>query len=127
MWNADNPAPSEALGVLAFSRIDSLEDRCRRFYEQGQGVFRDWLANEPLVQGYPSCGALFECIRLPDRLSSLDLNDRLVAAYETQVVPGAFFDLDDHVRVSMAVSPDDLREALQRISRVIRELLAEDR
>ncbi|MCH9001006.1 MAG: hypothetical protein IIC02_00410 [Planctomycetes bacterium] len=37
-----------------------------------------------------------------------------------------FFELDDHVRVSIALPPDDLREALQRISRVIRERLAED-
>lgn len=33
MWNADNSAPSEALGILAFARIGGLGGRCRRFYD----------------------------------------------------------------------------------------------
>jgi aspartate/methionine/tyrosine aminotransferase len=122
LLNSDNPAPSEALAVKAFSKMRILGDRFRRFYNAGQEVFRDWLANEPLVAGYPSNGALFECVRLPEGVSSDDLNDRLVAAYDTQVVPGSFFGLDDHMRLNTAFPSADLGEALHRISLALRSL-----
>jgi len=40
--------------------------------------------------------------------------------YDTQVVPGTFFGLEDHVRLSITPSAPDWTEALARISRAIR-------
>ncbi len=116
LLSVDNAAPSASLAIAALKSIQPLEGRYRRFYADGQAVYRKWLAGEPLVHGYDSCGALFECIELPDGITGDCLNDVLVADYHTQVVPGRFFGLDDHIRVSLAVPADELTEALARIS-----------
>lgn len=122
LLHADFPAPSSEIALQAFACAERFEDTYRRLYEAGQPVFRRWLADEPLVGGYESFGALFELVRLPGRVSSLELNELLVAEFETQVVPGAFFDLDGHFRVSLASPAAELEEAFGRISAAIRRL-----
>lgn len=122
LLSVNNAAPSAAFARHAFAHMDHLEARYRRFFHQGQPVFRRWLEGEPLVQGYPSHGALFELVRLPKGVSSRRLNEHLVARYETQVVPGQFFNLDDHIRLSIALPPDDLAEALFRVSSALADL-----
>lgn len=122
LLNADFPAPSSDLAIQAFGCIERFENRYRALYQAGEPVFRRWLAEEPLVAGYESFGALFELVRLPAGVSSRKLNELLVAELETQVVPGAFFGLDDHIRLSLAVPVQDLDEALGRVSRGVRRL-----
>jgi aspartate/methionine/tyrosine aminotransferase len=119
-----NSAPSSSLAILAFSRMAGLEERFRKFHQEGQPVFRRWIAEQSLLSGYPNHGALFECVRLPEGVTSTALNELLVTEYDTQVVPGHFFDLDDHVRISLNLPPADLAEGLSRISRAVGELAA---
>lgn len=119
LLSVNNAAPAMTLAVSVLHGIHRLEERFRRLYAQGQPVFRDWLATEPRVRGYPNDGAIFECLRLPEGMTGERLNEVLVAEYDTQVTPGSFFDLDDHVRVSLTLPPDDLAEALSRISRAL--------
>ncbi len=120
----DNPAPSSTLGVRALMRIDGLEERYRQLHREGQAVYRRWLSEESLVQGYANHGALFECVRLPPGVSGDRLDELLVAEYETQIVPGRFFGLSDHIRLSIALPADDLGEALSRISQALHRLVA---
>ena len=124
LLNVDNSAPSSALALQAFARIVQFEERYRRFHREGQGVYRCWLSEESLVRAYANHGALFESIRLPAGVTGDQLNELLVTDYDTQIVPGRFFGLEDHVRLSVAVPPDDLQEALSRISRALRRLTA---
>ncbi len=122
LLSVENSAPAAAIAAGAMTQIDRLEDRFRRHYHAGKPVFRKWLDAEPLVRGYPSFGALFECVRLPEGVTPEALNDRLVSTYETQVVPGGFFGSNDHIRVSIVAPPDDLREGLNRVSLALRDL-----
>jgi aspartate/methionine/tyrosine aminotransferase len=119
LLSADNAAPSMALAIRAFQRMDRLEERYRTLYLRGQEIFREWLSSEPRVSGYPSHGAIFECLRLPAGVRSTALHERLVHDHQTRITPGAFFDLDDHIRLSIWLEPDDLREALSRLSAVL--------
>ena len=120
--SVNNAAPSASLALAVLENIERLEGRYRRFYEKGRAVYGEWLAGEPLVTGYDSCGALFECVKLPDGITGDGVNDLLVAEYDTQVVPGRFFGLDDHFRISLAVPPAELNEGLARISRALARL-----
>ncbi|MBU0719340.1 MAG: pyridoxal phosphate-dependent aminotransferase [Planctomycetes bacterium] len=123
LLSVENAAPSSALAIQAFARIEQLEERYRRAYGTGQPVFRQWLKGETLVQGYDSNGALYECVRLPSGMSPDNLNKHLVAKYDTQVTPGSFFGLNDHIRVSIAPPAAELAEGLARISLALRDLL----
>ena len=122
--NPCNSAPSQSIGLHAFECIDVLEAKFRAAYAAGRQVYTEWLAREQRVVGYPSFGALFECVRLPRGVSSGALNDLLVSEYDTQVVPGAFFGLDDHVRVSLAPASELLREGLKRLSAALDRLVS---
>jgi len=122
LLSSDNAAPSMALAIRAFRQMPRLEDRYRRLFENGQAVFRRWLEGEPLLRGYDSAGAIFECLRLPNGVDADSFNDLLVREFETQVTPGSFFDLPDHIRLSTWLHSDDLKEALSRISQALRKI-----
>jgi len=120
--NPCNATPSESLALRAFERIDTIEEKFRAAYTAGRQVYTEWLAGEDRVTGYPSFGALFECVRLPRGVSSGALNDLLGAKFDTQVVPGAFFEMDDHVRISLTPEPPLLCEGLNRLSTALDQL-----
>jgi len=122
LLSTNNAAPSSALALRALVGIDRLEDRYRRLHREGQAVFLRWLAGEPSVSGYENQGGCFELIRLPAGVTADLVHDLLRRKYDTQVVPGTFFDLPDHVRLSTALSADHLAEALSRISAALNEL-----
>ena len=116
LLSVENAAPSTALALHALSSLEILEDRYRQLHRTGQKVFRQWLASEPRVSAYPNLGTVFECLRLPGGVDSTRLCDLLSREYDTQVVDGRFFSLPGHIRVSTALTPDDLNEGLSRLS-----------
>jgi aspartate/methionine/tyrosine aminotransferase len=124
LLSVNNSAPSSSLALVAFSQMERLEARFRRFYQEGQPVFRRWLAEQSTLTGYDSNGAIFECLRLPKGVTSVELNELLVTEYDAQVVPGRFFDLDDHIRVSIALPSADLAEGLSRVSQAVTKLVS---
>ncbi|UCE60547.1 MAG: pyridoxal phosphate-dependent aminotransferase [Phycisphaerales bacterium] len=116
----ENSAPSTSIALEAFAQINQFEDRYRRFHCEGQPVYRRWLEEEPLVRGYDDHGSIFVCMRLPAGVKPTALNDHLVTEYDTQVVPGEFFGLTNHIRLNVAVPPKNLTEALSRVSQALR-------
>jgi aspartate/methionine/tyrosine aminotransferase len=123
LLSVNNAAPAATLARRAFAHVGNLEGRFRKIHQEGQGIFREWLSQQSLLTGYPNHGALFECLKLPDGLSSVRLNEVLVADYDTQVVPGRFFGIDDHIRLSLTLPSDDLTEALARIQQSVGRLV----
>jgi|GEM_PF-64567 len=124
--SVDLAAPTSSLAIRAFEMIGQLEARTRRFYEAGQPVFREWLAGQSQLRSYENHGAVFECVRLPEGVRAGPLNTMLVREYDTRVVPGEFFDLPDHFRVSFSIPPGDLRTALSNISDAVERMLKRD-
>ncbi len=116
LLSVENAAPSTALALCALSNLKALEERYRVFHSTGQEVFGHWLAGESRVTKYPNCGALFECLRLPQGVDTNRFCDVLLNEFDTQVVNGRFFGLRDHIRISTALEAGDLSEALSRLS-----------
>lgn len=123
LLSVNNAAPAAALARRAMAHMDHLEDRYREVHRRGQRVFRGWLSEQSLMAGYPNHGAIFECLRLPDGLSSVRANELLVADYDVQIVPGRFFELDDHIRLSLTCPVAELVEALSRIQEAVERLV----
>lgn len=122
--SVNNAAPSTTLGLKAFERIAAFERRYREVHARGQRSYRTWLAAREDVRGYENTGCLFELLRLPEGLTA----DRFCAAlrerYDTQVTPGGFFDLPDHVRLGLTAGTEALGEALGRIGQALDDLAA---
>ncbi len=124
LLSVDNASPSAVLGLEALRRIHELEDRFRETHRRGQSLFRDWLERNAAFGGYDNHGAIFECLRLPEGVSSERLCAHLREHHDVQVTPGGFFDLEDHIRVSLTLPEGDLEEALTRLGKGLRELRA---
>lgn len=123
LLSVNNAAPAASLAVWAFTQMPFLERRFRELCEATSGVFEEWLRSEPRVHAYERNGALFALLRLPSRITGDALNDLVVREFETQVVPGRFFELPDHIRVTFgALPPPALREALSRITQALDRL-----
>ena len=119
--SVNNAAPSASLALRAFERLADLEDRYRRFHARGQRVYRQWLSKQSGARGYENHGGLFELLALPDGVTASDLCARLRTDHDTQVTPGDFFDLPDHVRLSLTLEEAALTEALDRLGRALDE------
>jgi aspartate/methionine/tyrosine aminotransferase len=122
LLSVDNASPSAAMGIEALRRIHELEARFREFHRRGQSVFRAWLEANPAFGGYDNHGAIFECLRLPDGVTSERLCAHLQEHHAVQVTPGRFFNLEDHIRISLTLPEGELEEALTRIGQGLREL-----
>lgn len=120
--SVNNAAPSMSLARRAFDRIERLEARTRALYQAGAAVYRPWLSRQRRLRGYEDHGAIFTCLRLPAGVTAGALNNLLVREYATRVTPGEFFNLPDHVRLSIAHPPEDLAAALENISDAVERL-----
>lgn len=123
LLSVENAAPAMTIAFHALSHLDILEARYRSVFDEGQPIFRRWLAQEPLVRGYENFGALFEWVGLPVGVNADRLSDLLAEDYEVRVVPGSFFGVDDHVRLGLTLPASELAEALSRISEALRRIL----
>jgi len=128
--SVENAAPSASLAIRAFERLDRLEKRARDVYHGNIDIVSRWLASHPLLRSYPHHGANFCWIRLPDGMTAGRLNSLLVREYDTRVVPGEFFGVPDHVRLSYMCTTADLSPALRNVDaaleRMKRQAVASD-
>lgn len=122
--SVENAAPAAALALHGLSNLGFLEARYLQFHRSGEEIYRKWLSSTAQIAGYANFGALFEWIRLPVGMVAEDLNEVLVREYDLLVVPGRFFGAKDHIRINIGLRPDDLREALGRLSAGIQQVSA---
>lgn len=120
--SVNNAAPSASIALRAFERIVDLEDRFRLLHARGQRVYRQWLSKQTGVRGYENHGGLFELLALVGGVTASELCGRLRADHDTQITPGDFFDLPDHIRLSLTLEEEPLTEALDRLGRAVDEL-----
>ncbi len=102
---------SELLAVIAFGKLGRIRERSRALIETNREIYRGFAARHGYeVQPYGT-------VAFPrlTRGNATEVCDLLREKYETTVVPGAFFGMPEHVRISLVCDPDTLREGLARI------------
>ena len=102
-----------------------LTARARRLINTGFDVLTEKLNEKPGIYSVVPPQASAMCIvryNLP--IDSREFVDRLVAEYDTLVVPGSCFGLPRHFRFSSALAEDYLVQGLDRINGLAGELLA---
>ncbi len=111
--------PSMAIGeqVLAAPLRERLLARTRGLIEQGLGTLRAWLEDDgSALRWTPPEAAAFAFLQLPIGTDG----DRWVAELRDRagvlLAPGSAFGHRDFVRLTYALDPDRLAEALQRIT-----------
>ncbi len=103
--------PSELMSVIAFQRLAEIRERSRRLIETNRGIYRGVAS----VRGFevPEYGT----VAFPRVLetNTTPLCELLREKYETTVVPGEFFGMPNHLRISLVTPPGVLREGLGRL------------
>ncbi len=102
-----------------------LTARARRLINTGFDVLTKKLNEKPGVYSVVPPQASAMCIvRYDLPIDSREFVDRLVAEYDTLVVPGSCFGLPRHFRFSSALAEDYLIQGLDRINSLAGEILA---
>jgi aspartate/methionine/tyrosine aminotransferase len=102
--------PAELLSVIAFAKLPAIRERSKRLIETNREIYRAFA----IKRGYevPEYGTV-AFPRVMDTSTS-SFCERLRDQYETTVVPGEFFEMPQHVRISLVTQPDVIREGLAR-------------
>lgn len=106
---------AERLGVAAFRSLDAIAGRSRALLDaNGAALNGFYAAHGELFDARPHAHGTVSFPRL--RGGGVDaLCELLIARYDTAVVPGRFFGMDDHLRIGLGTDPAAFREGLDRL------------
>jgi aspartate/methionine/tyrosine aminotransferase len=102
--------PAELLSVMVFPKLAEIRDRSRHLVETNREIYRGFAERHGFE--VPQYGTVAFPRVMGESASAFC--ETLRAEYETTVVPGHFFGMPEHVRISLATPPDVLREGLAR-------------
>jgi aspartate/methionine/tyrosine aminotransferase len=113
--------PAELLSVIAFRKLNGIRERSRRLVEMNRETYRGFGRRH----GYsvPEYGT----VAFPKVTggSANTLCEILRNRHETTVVPGEFFGMPSHVRISLVTQPEILTEGLARFDAALLEISRE--
>jgi aspartate/methionine/tyrosine aminotransferase len=119
--DVSGPIPAERLALAAFRHLDRLAERARGLIEPNRRLWSGFLAREPALEGVPSAATL-AFPRFRDGRDATGFVRRLFDVRGVAVVPGHFFGLPSHFRVSLGGSPTALAEALGAMGQLLEEV-----
>jgi aspartate/methionine/tyrosine aminotransferase len=111
----------ELLSVIALRNIDRLAGRARSLIDTNRKLLRSFLEScsqlEVEMPEYGTC--VFPRVKSgnADRLFDMLRND-----YDTEVVPGRFFEMSDHFRLGLGMEADVFAEGLTRLEQAMGRL-----
>ena len=106
------PTVTLHLAAAALARGDALLERGRAFAAAGRPIMDEWMASTPNVSWVPPAAGITGLVRVDGVTDSIGFAARLREELDVQVVPGAFFGAEGHVRVSFGLPPKELAAAL---------------
>jgi aspartate/methionine/tyrosine aminotransferase len=110
------------LAVLALSAEvrPRLLERTRALIGRGFPILREWAEDHgDLLSLRPPDAAAIAFLRYRLDIGSEELADRIRRRQSVLVVPGAFFGVESHLRISYGLPPEYLSEGLRRIGDVL--------
>jgi aspartate/methionine/tyrosine aminotransferase len=113
------PHPPELLSVIALRQLGRIAARAKSLLAENRAKLKDFLHSHPQVElKVPEFGT---CV-FP-RVRSLDgdrLFEMLHSRFDTDVVPGRFFEMPDHFRMGIGMDTATFAEGLRRLDLALR-------
>ena len=120
LMDPGSPHPTEQLSVVAFQHLDRLASRAKTILAHNREMLRSFLRDCPdlevTVPEYGTCAFPRILSGNPDRLFEL-LHDR----FDTDVVPGKFFESPQHFRIGIGMDRKVFEEGLTRLGKALQE------
>jgi aspartate/methionine/tyrosine aminotransferase len=115
-------APGEQMALAAFRRHRDIDRRAHALLDPNLARVRAFLESETRLRARMPEGGNVIFPRLPAKIDSDRLVRHLVKRSSTLVVPGRFFEMPRHIRVSFGCRPSRLARGLANISRALDDL-----
>jgi aspartate/methionine/tyrosine aminotransferase len=122
MLGGNGVAPGERMQLAAFERLPALRTRAHALLDPNLERLRAWFASETRLRVFVPPGGNVAFPRLPASVGSDSLADHLREKYSTLVVPGRFFEMPRHFRLSFGMRGDVLARGLRNVSRALDDL-----
>jgi aspartate/methionine/tyrosine aminotransferase len=116
--DVSGPIPAERLALLAFRNLERLAARAQGIIEPNRRLFAEFLAAQPALECAP-VAATIAFPRFRDGRDSGGFVRSLFEKHGVAVVPGSFFGLPSHFRVSLGGASPSLREGLESLGRCL--------
>jgi hypothetical protein len=113
--DGSGPFPTERLSVLAFSIIDRLAARAEGILTANGGALREFLASRPELEFVPPQAGSVVFPRIRGLQDAGPFVERLARDFDTDVVPGHFFQAPAHFRIAFGGKADVFAEGLAQI------------
>jgi hypothetical protein len=112
--------PAERLSVIALQKLPEIAARTRALLDRNREIFNRFLSSCAGLQARPM---QFGTVSFPRlwRGSSDDFCRLLRDKYETSVVPGSFFGMNQHFRLGICCPTDTLHTGLERLALALDE------
>ena len=127
MWRLNDlfgvmqPHTSERLSCIAFARLPEIAAHSRALLERNRALANDFFGTRDDLETPPITDGMIAFPRL--RHASVDaLCALLREKYETSLVPGRFFEMPEHFRLSIGGDTEMLSGGLQRLGAALDEM-----
>jgi len=115
--------PAELLSVIALEKLPEIATRTRALLDRNREIFNRFLGSCASLQARPMEFGTVSFPRLA-RGSGDDFCRLLREKYETSVVPGSFFGMEQHFRLGICCPTETLVTGLERIALCLRASVA---
>ncbi len=106
--------PAACIGVVALDHLDLMRNRARTLLDTNRALVNDFLKSHPQLVCEPNQFGTTIFPRLRTGRTS-DFVTLLRDKFETSVVPGEFFEQDQHFRLGFCGDTETLRGGLERL------------
>ncbi|HEX8423842.1 MAG TPA: pyridoxal phosphate-dependent aminotransferase [Pyrinomonadaceae bacterium] len=121
LFGAVQPHASERLACLAFARLPEIAAHSRALLERNRDLANSFFETRDDLDTFPITHGMISFPRLR-RGSVDDLCALLREKYETSLVPGRFFEMPEHFRLSIGGDTGMLNGGLERLGAALDEM-----
>lgn len=111
--------PAERMAVAAFQRLDALEKRARGIIQPNAERVVAFLSARPGITWVAPDGGTMVFPRIPGVRDTRQLASDLMEKHRTAVVPGAFFDAPEHIRIAFGADAATVSAGLTALGHVL--------
>ena len=111
--------PAERMAVIAFQRLDALADRARRIIQPNAERVSQFLSARSDMEWVPPDGGTMVFPRIRGVRDTRQLASDLMEQHQTALVPGAFFDAPEHIRIAFGADAATVSSGLTALGHAL--------
>ena len=121
IFGASAPFVMEQLGVAAIAQLPKISMRAKSMLEENRKALEAFFQVRDDVEVVPTQFGTTSFPRLP-KVDVEKLCALLIDKYQTEVVPGRFFESPQHIRIGMCCDPELFQAGVERLGKALNEV-----